>query len=78
MAPIAQALYYGTVMCALGTVIGWYAHQWWQPKGRPGWSARDCKHCGHRLTVDITRGHEFPVWDCPQCKAYWTWVFPPT
>jgi hypothetical protein len=45
---------------------------------KPLHSVDNCKHCGHQLVVDITRGARFPVWDCPKCKAYWTWVFPPT
>jgi predicted Zn-ribbon and HTH transcriptional regulator len=36
-----------------------------------------CKHCGHELVrSEVNPGQ--PVWDCPQCKAYWTWIAPPT
>jgi hypothetical protein len=35
-----------------------------------------CKHCETEMVRDDS-SPGFPVWDCPRCKSYWTWVWPP-
>lgn len=40
-------------------------------------SGLNCTHCGHQLTVDHSNGPRFPVWECPHCKSWWSWVAPP-
>lgn len=35
-----------------------------------------CAHCGAKLVRNDAVPSQ-PVWDCPDCKAYWTWIAPP-
>ena len=35
-----------------------------------------CAHCGAKLIRNDAVPSQ-PVWDCPDCKAYWTWIAPP-
>lgn len=37
-----------------------------------------CAHCSSVLQRSSIVPEGYPVWDCPQCKAFWTWIAPPT